>query len=102
MSNKSLILVDLENEWIDNNSDYFIGDISDLIANTNKLINYCRNHEYKIIFIKHIEKDSDKEFADNTHNTEIITDFHKQSKDILIKKNKISAFYKTNLESELE
>lgn len=102
MQDKALILVDLENEWIDEDSEYFIWEVSQLITNTNNLIEYCRNKDYKIIFIQHIEKDSDSEFAEDSQNIEIFTDIDKQPQDIIISKNKISAFYQTTLEKELE
>ncbi len=101
MENKALILVDLENEWIDKDSDYFVGDISELLKKTNKLVDYCRKKGYKIIFTTHIEKDSDTAFAEGSKDIEIIKELHKENSDILIKKNKISPFYKTNLEKEL-
>jgi len=102
MEKKALILVDLENEWIDKDSEYFLGDISELINKTNKLVDYCREKEYKIIFTIHIEKDSESEFAEDSKNVEIIKELHKKDSDVLIKKNKISPFYKTNLEKELK
>lgn len=102
MTSKALILVDFEKEWTDKSSDYFVGDISDLIKRTNKLIVFCRKNNYKIIFTTHIEKDSDEAFAENSENIEIIAEIGKQDSDVLIKKNKISPFFKTNLEKHLE
>jgi len=102
MTSKALICVDFENEWTDKSSDYFLGDISDLIKKTNKLIDYCRKNGYKIIFTTHVEKGSDSAFAPNSKNVEIIRELHKQDSDVLIIKNKISPFYKTNLEKELK
>ncbi len=102
MQSKALILVDFENEWVDETSDYFLGDISDLIKKTNKLIDYCRENNYKVIFTAHIEKNSDSAFALNSKNVEIIKKLHKQNSDVIVAKNKISPFYKTNLERELE
>ena len=99
---RSLILVDFENEWIDEKSDYYIGDISEVLGRTNKLIDFCREQGYKIIFIRHVEKDSDGEFAENSQNTEIISGLHKKDDDIVITKYKISPFYGTELERELE
>ena len=97
----ALILVDFENEWIKQDSDYFVGDISGVIKKTNKLISYCRKKGYKIIFTRHVEKDSDDAFAENSEKIKIMTELHKKDIDILIKKYKISPFYKTNLENEL-
>jgi len=102
MSSKALILVDLEKEWTDKNSDYFVGDISKLIEKTNKLINHCSNNDYKIIFIIHIEKDSNEAFIENSKNVELIDRLNKKDSDIVITKYKISPFFKTNLDKELE
>lgn len=98
---KALILVDFENEWIDKKSEYYLGDISGTINKTNQLIDFCRKAGYKIIFTAHVEKDSDEAFAENSKNTKIISSIHKLKSDTLIIKNKISPFYKTNLEKEL-
>jgi len=102
MTSKALILVDFEKEWTDKSSDYFVGDISDLIKKINKLIDFCRKNNYKIIFTTHVEKDSDSAFAPNSKNVEIIKELHRQNSDVLITKNKISPFYKTNLDKHLE
>ena len=102
MTSKALIIVDFEKEWTDKSSDYFVGDISDLIGRTNKLIDFCRKNDYKIIFTTHIEKDSDEAFAENSENVEIIDEVNKQDYDVLIKKNKISPFFKTDLDKHLE
>ncbi|MDP2947586.1 MAG: isochorismatase family cysteine hydrolase [Nanoarchaeota archaeon] len=86
---------------MDLNSDYFIGDVSGLVERTNRIIDFCRERSYKIIFITHVEKDSDGVFAENSENVKIISDLHKEETDVLVVKNKISAFYKTNLEEVL-
>ena len=102
MTSKALILVDFEKEWTDKSSDYFVGDVSELIEKTNKLIDFCRKNNYKIIFTTHIEKDSDEAFAENSENVEIIDEIHKKNSDVLIMKNKISPFFKTDLDKHLE
>ncbi|MFH1787560.1 MAG: isochorismatase family cysteine hydrolase [archaeon] len=102
MTSKALILVDFEKEWVDSNSDYFVGDISDVIEKTNNLIDFCRKNNYKIIFIQHIEKDSNEAFVKDSENIELIDNLHKEHSDVIITKNKISSFFKTNLEKELE
>lgn len=101
MATKALILIDFENEWLDKKSEYYVGDISALLKKTKQLLDYCRKNKYKIIFTMHIEKDSQKEFAPDTKRIEIIPAIHEKPNDILIKKNKISPFYKTTLKKEL-
>ncbi len=100
---QALIIVDYENEWVDRNSEYFVGNISDKIVSLNKLIKFCRGKKIPIFFTTHIEKDSEKEFKEGTKNVEIISDINfDKNKDILIKKSKISPFYKTELEQKLQ
>lgn len=94
--------MDFENEWLDKSSEYFVGDISDVINRTNKLIEVCRTNGYKIIFIAHMEKDSAGPFAEGSQRVEIIETLAKKDSDVLIKKYKISPFFKTTLEQELE
>ena len=83
-------------------NEYYVGNISSIIKKTNDLIDYCRSKKYKIIFTRHIEKGSNCEFALNSKNSEIISKLHIKESDIVIKKNKINPFYKTNLEEELK
>jgi nicotinamidase-related amidase len=102
MASKALLLIDLENEWLDRKSDYFVGDISKMLKRTNRLIDTSRGRNYKIIFVTHIEKGSDSAFAPNSKNVEIIGGLHRKKGDTLIKKNKISPFYNTSLAKELK
>ena len=102
MSEKALILVDFENEWVNKNSDYYVGDISEVIAKVNKLIDECRKNGFKIIFTRHIEKDSNDAFAPNSKHIKLIKGLDKKDSDIVITKYKISPFYKTSLEKELK
>lgn len=99
---KALIIVDWENEWINPESEYYIG--SDLQIETSRvsqLIKKARAKDFKIIFIKHNEKKGDS-FKLNSDSTDFIKGLDLQSTDIIINKYKISPFYQTNLESELE
>ena len=102
MPSKGLILVDFENEWIDESSDYFVGDISDVIERVNRLIKHCRKNDYKIIFTRHVEEESDLAFAPDSSNTEIIFELDRRDSDVLITKNVISPFYRNSLDEELE
>lgn len=98
---RALILVDFENEWVDKNSEDYLGNISKVIAKTNKLIDFCRKSGFKIVFTRHVEKDSKHAWSDKSEGTKIIAGLHKEKSDILVTKNKISPFYKTKLENEL-
>ncbi len=98
---KALILIDWQNEWIDNNSDYYVGNIDGTVKKVNQLINYCRSEKHKIIFTQHIELDSEDAFKAGTKNVEIISVLPREPGDIVITKNKISPFYQTDMEKEL-
>jgi nicotinamidase-related amidase len=102
MSDKALILVDFENEWTDENSEYFVGDISHVIDKVNKIIDHCRKNGYRIIFTSHVEKGSEDAFAEGSKNVEIIGKIRREDSDTLIMKNKISPFFGTNLEEKLK
>jgi len=101
MQNKALILVDFQKEWINPVSDDFVGDISAVLERTNKLISFCREKNYKIIFTKHIEKNSIDVWSQKSEGTQIIDMIEKQDSDTIIIKNKVSPFFQTLLEQEL-
>ncbi len=102
MTNKALILVDFENEWIDKHSSEYVGKLSAVLKRTNQLIDKCRREKYKIIFIRHVEKDAKTVWAEKSNGTKIIAKLHRRPTDTLITKYKISAFFKTSLERELK
>jgi len=58
MTETALVLIDFQEEWVNPDSEYYIGDIKDIIAKVNYLIDHCRTREYKIICTKHREIDS--------------------------------------------
>lgn len=102
MKTKSLIIVDWEKEWTDPKSDYFVGDLKEATNKINQLISFCRANDYKIIFVKHIEKDSDDAFIEDSVNIDFIDGLDFQTTDTVIKKYKISPFFETNLDAELK
>lgn len=89
---KALIVVDLQEEWRDPDSENYVGDLNGLIRRINELIDYCRSKGYKIIFTRHV----DEEFK-----SELVKELNKKPSDKIIIKNRISPFYKTKLEQEL-
>ncbi len=99
---KALFVIDLENEWINEQSEYYIGDMTQLVENVNRLIEFERNNGTKILFIRHVEKDSTEAFAENSPNTELIGSLQRNDTDTIITKYKINPFYMTDLEKALE
>jgi nicotinamidase-related amidase len=65
----------------------------------NYLIDHCRARDYKIIFIRHRDIDSLESFWPET---KIIPALKIEDTDTIIIKNKISPFYNTSLEKELD
>jgi len=95
----AIVLIDLQNAWTDDQSEYYVWNLKEFIAKTNYLLNYARNMDYKIIFTRHIEQQWD--FAEHNINSHIMDWIEKSSTDIVIQKHKISSFYKTHMEEEL-
>ena len=102
MKTKALLIVDWEKEWTDAKSDYFVGDLTNSTKKLNKLIAFCRANDYKIVFIKHVEKDNEEAFAENSKNVEFIDGLDIKKSDTIITKYKISPFFKTNLSAKLK
>ena len=98
--NTALVLIGLQELWRDKNSDYRLRNMSWLIDRACYLIQYAREMGYKIIFIRHTEKEWP--FADKDPLSQIIADLCPQPEDIIIKKRKISSFFNTDLAQHLE
>jgi nicotinamidase-related amidase len=58
MTETALVLIDFQTEWTTPESEYYVGDIQEVIAKVNYLIDHCRTRGYKIIWTKHREADS--------------------------------------------
>ena len=98
--NTALVLIGLQELWRDKKSDYYLRNMDWVIDRAIYLIQYAGEMNYKIIFIRHTEKEWP--FADKDPMSQIIEDLCPQPEDIIITKTKISCFYKTRLEQELE
>lgn len=99
MATKALILVDFQQEWTITTSDYYVGELQELRAKTNRLIDQCRKEGYKIIFTKHVEEEGE---AFTGERAALLEDMHQEAQDIVITKHRISSFYQTSLTEELE
>jgi nicotinamidase-related amidase len=53
MPETALVIINMQNAWIEKSSDYYLGDINTMIEKINYLISYAREMGYKIIFINH-------------------------------------------------
>ncbi|MBI5138883.1 MAG: cysteine hydrolase [Candidatus Vogelbacteria bacterium] len=102
MTNKALILIDFQKEWADPKSPDFVGDLISLLERTNTLIDFCRKQGYKIIFTRHVEKNSTAQWSENSKGAELLDKIHQEFGDVLITKHKINPFYETSMESELQ
>ena len=99
MTETALVLIDFQQEWTNPQSEYYVGDIQEVIAKVNYLIEHCRTRGYKIIFTKHRETESLGYFGPET---KFIPSLNMGDEDTIIIKNKISPFYNTSLEKELQ
>ena len=95
----ALVVVDVQNEYFDEKSNYHVAKPAD-IKRINKLIDFCRKNNHKIIFIRHEEADANAPFA-RGWKSEVISELHRNNSDAVITKHKVSSFYKTNMEKEL-
>lgn len=98
MTATALVLIDFQQEWTNPESEYYVGDVQEVVAKVNYLIDHCRTREYKIILTKHREIDSLDYFWPET---QFIPSLKIHDTDTIIIKNKISPFYNTSLEKEL-
>ncbi len=98
---RALVLIDLQKEWVNRRSDFYVRGAEQLIDKINQLIDYCRKENYKIIFIRHEELDGEGEFDSSTQNVELMSKLNYHKVDPIIVKNKINPFYQTSLEEEL-
>ncbi len=99
MADSALVLVDYQTEWRDPESEFYVGDLVEIVAKVNFLIDFCKARNYKIIFTKHVQSDTPDHFGINT---QIIPELKLSEADVIVVKNKISPFYKTEMDQELE
>lgn len=96
----ALVLIWLQELRREKKSDYYLRGMDSLIERAAYLIQYAREMGYKIIFIKHQEREG--AFSPESELSNFIEDLHIQEGDSIISKYKISSFYETALEEELK
>ena len=90
--NTALVLIGLQELWRDKKSDYYLRNMDWVIDRAIYLIQYAREMNYKIIFIRHTEKEWP--FADKDPMSQIIEDLCPQPEDIIILRQKFHASIK--------
>ncbi|MEC5211266.1 nicotinamidase-related amidase [Psychrobacter sp. PL15] len=114
----ALLVIDMENDFVKPGAPMCVPMATDAVPNIKKLINVCREKGSTIIYTAHVHGkdrsdmglmsgfwppiDSQEALVDNTHGTEIYPDLAPQDGELLIKKHRYSAFYNTDLDTQLK
>ncbi|MCP4749124.1 MAG: cysteine hydrolase [Desulfobacteraceae bacterium] len=69
----TLILVDIQKEYIANDRPFFIENISDSLKNCKKVLEHARANEWQICHVRHLQ--SGEIFNSNSHHSDYIEDF---------------------------
>ena len=99
MPETALVIINMQNAWIEKTSEYYLWNLDTMIEKMNYLIAYAREMGYKIIFINHHEPEG--AFALDNPLSDFTPELNIDKDDIIINKFKVSSFYNTKLESEL-
>ena len=100
---KAALLVDIEKEWFNPKSPYFLGEHKEYRVKIKRLVDYLRKNKIPIIFTQHIEPEGEPAFQKGTEDIELIPEIARKPAEIIITKTRsISPFYKTTLEETLK
>lgn len=111
---EALIVIDVQNNYFDPTSDYYVNDSIDILAKINKLIGSFKKQEKKVIFIRHAHKVDgsdidinsatvqDTGFVEGTDATLIHPELNYTKEDLVITKTRYDAFENTQLENILK
>ena len=109
-NNCALLVIDMQNYFLNNQSHAFIPSANTIIPNINNLISIFKEKNIPIIFTRHIQDKNDNNamqrwwddqiFEDTEHS--LITDKLNTENTTIIKKSKYSAFNDTELNSILK
>ncbi len=97
------LLVDIENEWFDPKSPYFLGENKEYKIKIKKLTDFLRKKKTTIIFTQHIEPKGEPAFQKGTFGVELVSELGREKDESIVTKvRSISPFYKTTLEKNLK
>lgn len=98
----ALLIIDFQEEWRDKKSDYYLGQFKTQLRNASLLVEYFHREKWPVIFTRHVESGSTTAFAEGTKNTQIASELKVGPTDHVLRKNKISPFYNTDLDRILK
>jgi nicotinamidase-related amidase len=101
MDNKALLIVDVQQAFVDGKIIPPVYKSKDLIRKINNLITKARKKEIPIIFIKHNGPENHI-VAKNTYGNKIFEDLKIECSDTIIEKETPDSFYNTNLQNKLK
>lgn len=110
MSDKALIVVDMLNDFIDDNGALFCGKTArDIVPFIRQKIEDYRGRKYAVIFLQDAHDENDAEFEKfprhcvaGTWGSEVIPELAPGPTDIVVSKKRYSGFYGTDLDKILE
>lgn len=113
----ALLVIDMENDFVKPGAPMCVPMATKAVPNIKKLIDVCRKKGATVIYTTHVHGkdrgdmglmsgfwppiDSQEALVDNTPGTEIYSDIAPQEGELVIKKHRYSAFYNTDLETQL-
>ncbi|WP_019121745.1 isochorismatase family protein [Brevibacillus massiliensis] len=113
----ALLVIDMENDFVRPGAPMFVPMAYDMLPNIKRLLDACREKEMTIIYTAHVHgKDrgdmglmadfwapigSQTALVDGTEGVEIYQEIAPKEGELLIKKHRYSAFYNTDLETQL-
>ncbi|MEM5793949.1 MAG: isochorismatase family cysteine hydrolase [Candidatus Aenigmatarchaeota archaeon] len=110
----ALLVIDMQNDFKKGKSEYSCEMLDEkLIKKVKNLIEFCRSKKIPIIYTQHTikpdksnaeigEPENVRACIEGTKGWEIIEEIKPKDKDIIIRKDRFDAFFKTNLEEILE
>ncbi|MFH1050978.1 MAG: isochorismatase family protein [bacterium] len=105
----ALIVTDMQNYFLDENSHAFVPSAQAIIPGIKSLINSCRNKNIPVIFTKHTNNEANAGamsrwwrdlMHENSNQCEIYSEFNTDSC-LIIEKHQYDAFYQTELKTYL-
>jgi nicotinamidase/pyrazinamidase len=109
MPQKTLIIIDMTNDFVQAGASLEVPDNRKIIPNIGREILKAREEEYPIVYLCDAHAPDDKEFSmwprhavKGTKGAKVVDELEPEPNDTVVEKNSYSAFYNTRLEEVLE